>query len=234
MPRSNDAIDFLSGTNAPANLRWINTDRQSADWKVKIFEHDLSGLQLAIYDRVGIFALLEHSIDGVSGVRQLPKRPKSDALKAAGSKFAAHQGFYYEVDDLPSLGALVLKYLGKSEAPLPDASTFHAEFEEQVARSLANSPDSRRDRLKSAPRKAQRTKVTTTVFLRNPDVVAEALYRARGFCENCKKEAPFYRQSNDEPYLEVHHKIPLAQGGDDTVDNAIALCPNCHRQSHYG
>lgn len=36
------------------------------------------------------------------------------------------------------------------------------------------------------------------------------------------------------PYLEVHHIIFLAQGGDDTVDNAEALCPNCHRRKHYG
>ncbi|MFM0350878.1 HNH endonuclease [Paraburkholderia sp. RL17-347-BIC-D] len=28
--------------------------------------------------------------------------------------------------------------------------------------------------------------------------------------------------------------MPLAQGGPDTVANAIALCPNCHRERHYG
>lgn len=40
--------------------------------------------------------------------------------------------------------------------------------------------------------------------------------------------------SNESPYLEVHHKVPLALGGDDTVANATALCPNCHRQNHFG
>jgi 5-methylcytosine-specific restriction endonuclease McrA len=35
-------------------------------------------------------------------------------------------------------------------------------------------------------------------------------------------------------YLEVHHIIPLSENGEDSVDNAIALCPNCHRQEHYG
>lgn len=33
---------------------------------------------------------------------------------------------------------------------------------------------------------------------------------------------------------EVHHKVPLSAGGDDTVENAIALCPNCHRKAHFG
>jgi 5-methylcytosine-specific restriction protein A len=34
--------------------------------------------------------------------------------------------------------------------------------------------------------------------------------------------------------LEVHHKKQLSEGGEDTVENAIALCPNCHREAHYG
>ncbi|WP_256325004.1 HNH endonuclease signature motif containing protein [Nitrosomonas sp. Nm132] len=42
------------------------------------------------------------------------------------------------------------------------------------------------------------------------------------------------RKHDGSPYLEVHHKIPLAFGGEDTVVNAIALCPNCHREAHYG
>ena len=69
--------------------------------------------------------------------------------------------------------------------------------------------------------------------MRNPDVVVEALLRANGVCERCKKPAPFARRSDGTPYLEVHHRIPLAVGGEDTVENAIALCPNCHRAAHY-
>ncbi|SFB88291.1 HNH endonuclease [Marinospirillum celere] len=50
----------------------------------------------------------------------------------------------------------------------------------------------------------------------------------------CGTPAPFNRKSDGTPYLEVHHKTPLALGGEDTVENAIALCPNCHRKAHYG
>lgn len=35
-----------------------------------------------------------------------------------------------------------------------------------------------------------------------------------------------------KPYLESHHIIWLAAGGADSVDNTIALCPNCHRKMH--
>lgn len=72
------------------------------------------------------------------------------------------------------------------------------------------------------------------VYQRNPDVVAEVLLRASGFCEHCLSKAPFLRRTDGTPYLEVHHLIPLADGGEDTIDNAIALCPNCHRSQHFG
>ncbi|MGX5612966.1 HNH endonuclease [Bacillus toyonensis] len=34
--------------------------------------------------------------------------------------------------------------------------------------------------------------------------------------------------------MEVHHVVPLAQGGEDSIENAIGICPNCHRKAHYG
>jgi 5-methylcytosine-specific restriction protein A len=60
------------------------------------------------------------------------------------------------------------------------------------------------------------------------------LERASGICEQCNEDAPFKRKKDGTPYLEVHHRIPLSEGGFDTVGNAIAVCPNCHRELHYG
>lgn len=76
--------------------------------------------------------------------------------------------------------------------------------------------------------------VITRTFKRDAYVIAEVLLRANGICERCGKEAPFKRASDGTPYLEVHHKKMLADGGEDTVENAIAVCPNCHRELHYG
>lgn len=70
-------------------------------------------------------------------------------------------------------------------------------------------------------------------FDRNPDVVAEILIRAKGHCEDCKNPAPLNRRSDNSPYLEVHHIKRLSDGGEDTVADAVALCPNCHRRAHY-
>ncbi|MBP5996715.1 MAG: HNH endonuclease [Azonexus sp.] len=111
---------------------------------------------------------------------------------------------------------------------------FEQSFQERVGKSLRDSSDARARRLDNANAIPTRIASTTYIFTRNPDVVAETLIRAKGVCQSCGCTAPFTRRSDGTPYLEVHHRQPLAQGGTDTVENAIALCPNCHRKSHYG
>ncbi len=69
-------------------------------------------------------------------------------------------------------------------------------------------------------------------FARSPAVVAEVLRVAAGRCELCECAAPFLR-ADGSPYLEVHHVQTLADEGADTVGNAVALCPTCHRMLHY-
>jgi hypothetical protein len=118
--------------------------------------------------------------------------------------------------------------------PEEDLGDEQRRFEEAVQHAQNDLAAIRKERLKNAPRKPGLFFTTTAVFRRNADVVAEVLERADGICEKCRKPAPFRRASDNSPYLEVHHKVPLAQGGDDTVENAIALCPNCHREAHFG
>jgi len=94
--------------------------------------------------------------------------------------------------------------------------------------------EERKKRLNNSNPKPKRILREVIVFVRNPDVVAEVLRRACGKCESCGCDAPFRKAKDNTPYLEVHHRKRLADGGDDTVNNAQALCPNCHRKSHYG
>ena len=109
-----------------------------------------------------------------------------------------------------------------------------AGFEQQVQAALVDSSEARKARLAGrAHLKPERVILTSTMYVRNPDVVAEALHRAAGICELCDQPAPFIRKSNGTPYLEVHHRTRLADGGLDTLENAVALCPNCHRACHF-
>ena len=71
-------------------------------------------------------------------------------------------------------------------------------------------------------------------FVRNPFVVAAAVMRAGGICDvpGCQSE-PFATEGGST-YLEVHHVVPLGEGGDDALANAAAICPRCHRELHFG
>ncbi|WP_342542729.1 HNH endonuclease signature motif containing protein [Paenisporosarcina sp. FSL H8-0542] len=48
------------------------------------------------------------------------------------------------------------------------------------------------------------------------------------------QESTVYKSIRWNPYLEVHHIKRLADNGEDSVENAIAVCPNCHRELHFG
>ncbi|MFV3378766.1 HNH endonuclease, partial [Pseudomonas sp. NY11226] len=106
-------------------------------------------------------------------------------------------------------------------------------LDEQVANAMADKPEARARRLRAAPKVPTQQIVLRKIFKRNPDVIAEVLVSAKGACQSCGQCAPFLR-GDGRPYLEVHHLHRLADGGEDTVENAVALCPNCHRERHYG
>jgi HNH endonuclease len=109
-----------------------------------------------------------------------------------------------------------------------------AEFERAVGKAMKMSASARRRKLAAANPLPKRISVIALAFERNPYVVAETLLRANGICERCIQPAPFVGRSKGTPYLEVHHRKQLSAGGEDTVANTEALCPNCHREQHHG
>ena len=104
-----------------------------------------------------------------------------------------------------------------------------AEFETRVVsyKSKANFPKP------NGIRQPEKTHAQVTTFSRDPKVKAWVLKEASGKCECCGHDAPF-TTPDGEPFLEVHHLRRLADGGSDRITNAVALCPNCHRELHYG
>lgn len=108
------------------------------------------------------------------------------------------------------------------------------ELETNLEESTRLTAEARRERLENACPNPVPVQVISMGFRRNPDVIVEVLARARGKCEQCQSDAPFKRAKDGSPYLEIHHKKPLSLSGQDTVENAIAVCPNCHMRFHYG
>ncbi|MDW3205553.1 MAG: HNH endonuclease signature motif containing protein [Alphaproteobacteria bacterium] len=70
-------------------------------------------------------------------------------------------------------------------------------------------------------------------YTRSAIVKAYVLSRAKGVCESCGRPAPFKTQKG-APYLEPHHIRRLSDGGPDHPSYVGAVCPNCHREIHYG
>ena len=159
-------------------------------------------------------------------------RSASDSAVASLWKHIA----YYESlghGNLNKLRAVVTSFAA-SLPGLPSSEATAAEFEAAVVASQNDSESLRAKRLANSNPVPSVQMVVAKVFRRNPDVIATVLARAKGICESCAAPAPFARSHDGTPYLEVHHRLQLAAGGDDTVENAIAVCPNCHREAHYG
>lgn len=86
-------------------------------------------------------------------------------------------------------------------------------------------------RAKATSGKTSKRLVSTNVYERNPYVSELAKRRAKGICQLCEHTAPF-KDPTGNPFLETHHIAWLSEGGLDTLENTVALCPNCHRKMH--
>ena len=73
---------------------------------------------------------------------------------------------------------------------------------------------------------------TVTIVSRNAAVRQFVLERAGGKCEYCGIAG--FKLNNGSLFLETHHIVSLSQSGPDSVNNVVALCPNHHREAHYG
>jgi len=157
-----------------------------------------------------------------------------DGLKTALSSVRKHIAYYAEQgkSSLPSIMALVEEF--QRNLDLKNQIDELDDWDLTVRKSYRLSKRERKRQLPPKGHKPPTIIVKAVQFVRNPHVVAARLHHAGGFCEDCGQAAPFLRKSNGLPFLEVHHQVTLADGGDDTFENAVALCPNCHRRRHFG
>jgi 5-methylcytosine-specific restriction protein A len=156
---------------------------------------------------LGIDELRKHGVNGnLQGKRRIPKQTLSYIQ-------------YHEKSDNPNV--VSMEELDK-------------ELENNILFSKHSSAADREKRLEKANKHPVEIQVISRGFKRNADVIVAVLERANGVCERCNFTAPFIRKKDGTPYLEVHHKIQLANGGEDSIENAIAVCPNCHREMHFG
>jgi len=129
-----------------------------------------------------------------------------------------------------NVGSNVFREIAEIIADLEDnLSNEYALFQNDVINSLKNKKNSP----PSGSKQPKKSQTSSTNYVRDPEVVAWILNSANGICECCKKPAPFNKEDGTS-FLEVHHLKQLADGGSDTTTNTIAVCPNCHRELHFG
>lgn len=76
-------------------------------------------------------------------------------------------------------------------------------------------------------------------FKRSSIIKNQTIEAAGYLCEINIEHRTFIAASNNHPYMEGHHAIPmekqtLFQNSLDVYANIVCLCPICHRQLHYG
>jgi 5-methylcytosine-specific restriction protein A len=120
---------------------------------------------------------------------------------------------------------LLAIFEGEAIGSASDSTKFEQTVRRLRSAKMVAKPDGQK-----APKKVTRS---AEQYERDPKVKAWVLQNAKGKCELCESDAPFMDDAGF-PFLEVHHVVPLADGGDDVVSNAVALCPNCHRECHHG
>ena len=173
----------------------------------------IKGLHFALLDRVARHALRPDS--------QEKHQPAISICLGALLRRSLPEPAYSSIPKLPVKPEIL------RELALPTADS--DELERRV-RSLAGIPfecpkgELQPRKVDAGPRPA---------YERRADVKAWVLRQAGGRCELCGCDAPFMR-TDGTPYLELHHAVQLAEGGADTVENAVALCANCHRWLHHG
>lgn len=88
--------------------------------------------------------------------------------------------------------------------------------------------------LADRPARPRASLSTTRVYERDQLVIAIARKRAGHRCEVPGCDHLQFLAADGLPYCEVHHVIPLAEGGEDSIENAACLCPSHHREVHHG
>ncbi len=121
--------------------------------------------------------------------------------------------------------------LAENVKPVVEVEEIQKIFNHKIKRAQKLSDQELLIRATTSSKQPGKRLAQSSVYERNPYVVTAALRRANGRCQLCEQEAPF-KKPDGEPYLEVHHIIWLSKGGEDTLENTVALCPNCHRKMH--
>ncbi|HEX6371027.1 MAG TPA: HNH endonuclease [Longimicrobium sp.] len=160
--------------------------------------------------------------------------PTQDELASAGVYHAVLQKVFGSAASAMILAGLFPNVPGRPPMDLPSEFAKDTEPTADEALLFARSERIRRAGVDVEPPtgddRPEKREVSGRAFIRHPRVVAWVLEHANGRCESCGILG--YETDDGDRFLEVHHVIPLAEGGPDVVTNAVAVCETCHGKLH--
>lgn len=143
--------------------------------------------------------------------------------------------FTYNAGSLDIENGIVIADLGQENIAQTISNFVQsvALFKSEVAASDESNltDDELKKKAKAAQKKPKSSTTVSITFSRSQHVASYSKKRANGRCDLCRDAAPF-NDCSGLPYLECHHIVWLAHGGTDSIENTVALCPNCHKKMH--
>ncbi len=93
--------------------------------------------------------------------------------------------------------------------------------------------DTLEEKARNTDPRPQQVQQTIYTYSRNNTLKNYVKRRSDYSCEMPSCNYQGFQKENGERYIEIHHVIPLSERGEDSINNTVALCPNCHRALHY-
>ena len=215
----NYGIKLVTKTDKSKNAYVINEEQK--------FAIEATGIHAAAGQKLAIAVLYEELDKSVEASYYFAERSQKTPRPFEARMGQAFISSWLQEGDKLLIGNVKDKLFALKIYPGMDESDL-------VVGMARHSPASILHKALEATGKPAKRKVTRKDYVRNPVIVQAALLRASGRCEMTGCKTQLFLREEGVPYLEVHHVIPLAEEGDDTLANAAALCPKCHREQHYG
>ncbi|RVH04377.1 HNH endonuclease [Sinorhizobium meliloti] len=221
-------------TEKPRRLAPSEFDGYWVGEQSKAFEDEHTRLQIIEYAEPG-----QHLRQGL--IHTIP-------LLAAKGVFDGAQGVNFtlspdEAEELADLWRLHVNAKAPgttARQPIDIERKFDESARDQLERHVTSLQDKSLDELERIIAKAPKdrdektSKIVVAGHPRDPAVAAYARVRAGNQCEVEGCEIPLFETTYGRRFVEVHHIVPLGEGGKDRIENVACVCPSHHREAHHG
>lgn len=135
--------------------------------------------------------------------------------------------------DIQSLNDDYLRLWGATDRATPNSDAVDKSEEKR----LADKPiEWLLQQYEARPKNTAPTRRSQDTFSFDRDTLVVTLRKRLAVyqCEVDGCSSPRFKTDLGEHFVEVHHLEPLSEGGPDTLENTVCLCPTHHRMIHHG